>query len=55
MKVDKFKLVRRKFDFRELLERCVAMFQWMAEKKQIKLSLDYEVEDVVTSDENRIK
>lgn len=55
MKVDKFKLVRRRFDLRELLDRCVAMFKWMAEKKHISLSLNYQAEEVVTSDENRIK
>ncbi|CAD8198610.1 unnamed protein product [Paramecium pentaurelia] len=57
IKVGKFKINKAKFNFNLLLESCADLFQVTAEKKQIKLFINYEskVPRFIYSDSSRLK
>ncbi|CAD8070768.1 unnamed protein product [Paramecium sonneborni] len=57
IKVGKFKINKAKFNFCQLLETCVDLFQVMADKKQIKLYINYESKAprFIYSDSSRLK
>ncbi|CAD8100407.1 unnamed protein product [Paramecium primaurelia] len=57
IKVGKFKINKAKFNFNLLLESCVDLFQVTAEKKQIKLFINYEnkAPRYIYSDSSRLK
>ncbi|CAK79121.1 unnamed protein product (macronuclear) [Paramecium tetraurelia] len=57
IKVGKFKINKAKFNFNQLLETCVDLFQVMAERKQIKLYINYESKAprYICSDPSRLK
>lgn len=53
----KFKINKAKFNFSLLLESCVDLFQVSAEKKQIKLFINYDnkAPRYIFSDSSRLK
>ncbi|CAD8208142.1 unnamed protein product [Paramecium octaurelia] len=57
IKVGKFKINKAKFNFNLLLESCADLFQVTAEKKQIKLFINYESKAprFIYSDSSRLK
>ncbi|CAD8090641.1 unnamed protein product [Paramecium sonneborni] len=57
IKVGKFKINKAKFNFNQLLETCVDLFQVMADKKQIILYINYEnkAPRYIYSDPSRLK
>ncbi|CAD8201005.1 unnamed protein product [Paramecium pentaurelia] len=57
IKVGKFKINKAKFNFNQLLETCVDLFQVIAERKQIMLYINYEKKAprYIYSDSSRLK
>jgi signal transduction histidine kinase len=57
MKVGKFKLSKRAFDLRKQLASCLDLFSLLAERKGVKLQLEWQgaSRTIVSSDENRLR